>query len=75
MAAKTDNFRISPISGNIWVRNICEIPRYMLFDKINTILILLNCSDDGSQHGSPKLEIILKKMHAIVLQLSAINQN
>ena len=42
MAAKTDNFRISPISANIWAKNICEIPTYMLLNTINTILILLN---------------------------------
>ena len=40
MAAKIDYFRRIPISGNILVKNICEIPRYMLFYAINTILIL-----------------------------------
>ena len=30
MAAKTYKLRISPISANIWVKNMCETPRYML---------------------------------------------
>ena len=56
MAAKTDNFRISPISANNSIKNIGETPRCMLLDTINPFLTLLNWSDDVSQNGSRKLE-------------------
>ena len=55
MAAKTDYFRIIHILTNIWIKNIFKILRYMLFDPINTIWILLNWLDNVSQYGEQKL--------------------
>ena len=74
MATKTDNFRISPISAKILVKNKCVTPRYMLLDTINTFIILLNWSVDVSQNGGQKFEN-LPKMHDINCQKSATNQN
>ena len=74
MAAKTDNFRISPISANIWIENLSEIPRYMLLDTINTFLILLNWSHDVSQYGGQKPENF-QKIPDIYFTISATNQN
>ena len=53
---------------------MCEIPRYMLLDNLNTFLILLNWLNDISQYGGQKLEK-LPKMHDINLQIIATNQN
>ena len=66
MAAKTDHFRISSKSANIWVKNICGTPRHMLLDTTNTFLIHLDCSHNSSQYGSQKLENF-QKMHDINL--------
>ena len=48
MAAKTDNFRISPMSASNNAKNICETLRYMLLDTINPFLSSKSPFDDDS---------------------------
>ena len=75
MAAQNIYFKTkSYISKYTCLKYLCndQLYMYMLFDTINTFLILLNWSDDVSENGGQKLKS-LQKIHDINLLILATN--